>query len=175
MPLRLFTTVSNSLLSLVYPQPCGTCGASVEEHSLGTTCSDCWDSTRLFTGSETLCEKCGAFLNNAPATVETFCGRCESHYYDQARAAGVYEGAIRNAVLGLKSTSFLSTRIKDKLTEAFEISGFASAELLIPVPLSRNRLAERGHNQAAVIGDVVSTKLGIELDIAAIERAIDTP
>jgi ComF family protein len=170
-----FITLAGSILSLLYPQSCGTCGGSVEEYCLGVTCAGCWNSTRIFEGNETLCAKCGSFLNDSPTPHPTFCGRCDGHEYDEARAAGVYEGAVRNAVLGLKSTPYVSSRMKRELTAAFVRTGFASADLIIPVPLSKKRFVERGHNQAAVIGRVISKNLAIKMDAAALERERDTP
>ncbi|MEP7214133.1 MAG: ComF family protein [Acidobacteriota bacterium] len=173
--MQFVTTVSDSVLSILYPQGCGTCGRGVEKHSLGNTCGDCWNSTRLFRGGESLCEKCGSFLSDGCASEPTYCGRCETHEYDKARAVGVYEGAVKDTVLGLKSSPFVPFGIKVELIAAFERSGFTEADLVVPVPLSAKRFVERGHNQAAIIASIISRKTGIESDDKALERSIDTP
>jgi ComF family protein len=173
--MRFITTVSDSVLSVLYPQSCGSCGRGVEKHSLGNTCEDCWRSTQLFRGGETLCEKCGSFLGEASNAQPTYCGRCEPHEYDKARAVGVYEGAVRDTVLRLKSSPFVSGRMKIEIIAAFQQSGFGAADLIVPVPLSTRRFVERGHNQAAIIGGIISGKTAIESDDAALERIVDTP
>lgn len=173
--MRLVTTISDSVLSVLYPQDCGTCGRGVEQLSLGNTCGGCWRSTRFFSGDESLCQKCGSFLSENVVSEPTLCGRCESHEYDAARAAGIYEGALKDAVLGLKLSPFVPARMKVEIIAAFQRSEFTEAALIIPVPLSAKRLAERGHNQAAVIGGIISRKTGIESDDYALERFVDTP
>ncbi len=46
----------------------------------------------------------------------------------------------------------------------------AAAPLLVPVPLSRGRLAERGYNQATEIARTLAAELGLRLDAAAASR-----
>jgi ComF family protein len=58
---------------------------------------------------------------------------------------------------------------------AFERSGFAGADIVVPVPLSRKRAVERGYNQAAVIAAILSRSARIELGTSALERRLDTP
>jgi ComF family protein len=49
------------------------------------------------------------------------------------------------------------------------------AEVVVPVPLRPKRLAERGYNQAALLGAEVARGLGVPLAAAALERVRDTP
>jgi ComF family protein len=39
--------LTDALLSLVYPQRCRICGASVEQHKFGVVCEACWESQVL--------------------------------------------------------------------------------------------------------------------------------
>src|SRR5688500_9830659 len=105
----------DSLLSLLFPQPCQVCSGSVEHRADGTSCAPCWTSTRLFDHSEMLCQKCGAFLGKERAPVPVFCHRCDDHRYHRARALGVYEKALASAVIDLKHRPVLPSRIKDKI------------------------------------------------------------
>src|SRR6476661_2348592 len=172
---RFLAAVTDPLLSLVYPQHCGTCRGSVDAHNLGVTCGECWDATRIFTGDESLCDRCGSVLGDSSGAAVARCGRCEFHHYDRSRAVGVYERAIHDAVLRLKTAPVLSARISNQIARAAELWDFGSTDVIVPVPLSKKRFAERGHNQAALIGEVVSRRLSIDMDVAALERIKDTP
>src|SRR5438105_555159 len=94
----------DAALAILYPQACTVCGASVESHFDGVACEACWRQTRIFTGAETLCWKCGLL---APAKVgdelrtNVRCRRCEAEAFDVARACGIYEVALRASVIAL--------------------------------------------------------------------------
>src|SRR5919198_1639791 len=93
----------DAALSLVYPQACAACGVrSVEARADAPACAACWRATRVFTGGETLCWKCGA---PAPGEVPEGerggggCRPCEAAGFTAGRARGGFEGAPRGAVL----------------------------------------------------------------------------
>ena len=150
------------------------CGGEVGALSDGVACSNCWNATKIFTGNETLCGKCGAFLFDGSAPQATFCGKCEDQDFDLGIAVGLYEKALAASVLSLKKNPSVSGRTKSLLKEtANRISD--RADLVVPIPLSPRRLHERGFNQAALIGKVISRHLGVELDEATLIRQVDTP
>ncbi len=70
--------------------------------------------------------------------------------------AGALASMVENAVLRASSPLPLPT-------------------LLLPVPLSRERLAERGYNQAAVLARHLARRLGITLEQRLLRRLVDTP
>lgn len=114
-------------------------------------------------------------MNDSPSDNVAYCGHCELHQYDKARAIGVYEAALKDSVVGLKTVPYMSGRLRSELLTAFVRNGFDSSELIVPIPLSKKRLIERGHNQAAAVGRVIASGLSIEFDGAALERSRDTP
>src|SRR5438552_18864124 len=94
----------DSALALVYPQACAVCGRSVESRHDGVACSQCWVEAPLFRGHETLCWKCGA-LSHASVSEDKRqsirCQRCDDDAFTAARACGLYEVALRAAILEL--------------------------------------------------------------------------
>jgi competence protein ComFC len=162
--------ISDSLLTIFFPQSCDICGKSVEKFAAGKCCEDCWKATRIFSGSETLCHKCGAFLHNKPTDSKVYCRKCEDHAYDLARAAGIYEKAILTSVLKLKRTPFVPRKITEILLEAFNRSPFLDTTKIIPFPLSKQRFAERTFNQAEVLAKSFSENVGIEMDTLSVSR-----
>ena len=167
----MISRIFDSLLTVAYPQICESCGIrSVERFTDGAACGRCWERTRIFSGAETLCAKCGAFLRGKESDFETFCRRCDEHFYDAARAVGIYEFALAAAVLHLKREPFAAARCRRIFAARFENSAFPDADLIVPVPLSKKRLIERGFNQAAVLAKIIAAASKIELDEGSLKR-----
>jgi ComF family protein len=165
--------IADHVVSIVYPQACHVCGGPVEHHEGGVACADCWSATRVFDGTETLCGKCGAHSGNgSPAT--SFCPQCVDDRYDRAIAVGVYEKALAATIVHLKKTPYICRRARRSLEDlADSLAG--SDQIVIPVPLSKRRMLERGHNQADVIGRIVAGHVGGRIYPSALERAGHTP
>lgn len=69
----------------------------------------------------------------------------------------------------------LATALAGLLADAVQASNAAPPSLLLPVPLSAERLAERGANQAWELARRVGRQLGIEARSWVLRRLIDTP
>jgi len=163
----------DALLTLAYPQACAICGGSVERRKFGIACEACWNRTRIFTGAETLCWKCGV-----PAIVEVAgvvreevrCRRCDSQSFTAARAAGLYEGALRESVLLLKRQPNLSQHVETLLTATAMREPFKLSTRIVPVPLHPRRMRTRGFNQASIVAQVLSKSLRLPLDEESLVR-----
>lgn len=163
------------LLALAYPQACQVCERSVENSTDGIACSSCWSKTNVFSGAETLCAKCGASLQAKPTNFQTFCRRCDDYFYDAAIAVGIYEHALAASVLHLKREPFVARRLRKLFASRFQNSDFQDATLLVPVPLSKKRLLERGFNQAAVLSEILARNFRVKSDAQSLARRIHTP
>ena len=166
--------VCDAVLALVYPLACAACGkASVEARADAPACADCWSHTKIFTGRETLCWKCGA-----PASAEVGeerwesvrCRRCEGEAFSAARACGLYEGALRAAVLRLKREPHVGARLARLLAEAQRRAPLHTATRLVPVPLHPEREKERGFNQAALVARSISKLTSLPFDGCSLVR-----
>lgn len=171
----MFKAVTNSLLSIIYPQECRVCSSQVENVDDGISCMKCWNETRIFDGGEMLCDKCGAFFGDKTAPVAVFCHKCDDHFYDKAAAIGVYENALAATILNLKEQPILPKRLREPIPAAIERSGFKKADFIIPIPLSKLRRLERGFNQAEIIAKGISRITNIPVDSASLSRKIHTP
>ena len=167
--------VPDALISLLYPQACAICKQSVENSADGVACRDCWEKTKIFLDRDTLCSKCGTFLREFDRPIETVCRRCGDHLYDSARAVGPYENALSAVVVHLKRAPSISKTTRKYLIDSFERHGFGNADLIVPVPLSKKRLFERGFNQAAVLARIVAAESCIAVDEHSLTRTIHTP
>jgi ComF family protein len=167
--------IYDSLLTLAYPQICLVCSNSVENSADGVVCRKCWQKTRVFSGGETLCAKCSAFLREKPSNHPTFCHRCDTHFYDAARAVGLYENALAASVIHLKREPLVARTLKNLFVSAFENAPFQDATVIIPVPLSKKRFLERGFNQSEVLAEILSKHSGLKVDKQSLARKIHTP
>jgi len=165
----------DSLLTLAYPQACQVCESSVEKSADGVACHFCWKKTNIFSGAETLCAKCGAFLQAKPTSFQTFCHRCDEHFYDSASAVGIYEHALAVSVLHLKREPLVARKLRKLFVARFQHSDFQDATLIVPVPLSKKRFLERSFNQAAVLSKILAKQTKINLDEQSLVRKIHTP
>lgn len=159
LAIRAVSLCYDSMLSLVYPQSCHVCGASVESRELGIACSKCWDTTRVFRDDETQCWKCG-LPSTARVEPERWeqvrCRRCDQLTFTAARACGVYEGALAASVLALKREPSVCTRLTNLLAEMQSRRPLNQATRIIAVPLHAEREKARGFNQANLIAQNLS-------------------
>ena len=171
----MFSKIYDSLLALAYPQACQICEQSVENSPDGVACRECWEKTRIFSGAETLCGKCGRLLQAKPSNFQTFCHQCDEHFYDAACAVGVYEYALSASVLNLKREPFVAKRLSKLFVSRFHNSAFQNATKILPVPLSKKRFLERGFNQAAALAEILAEQTRIPIDAQTLARQIHTP
>jgi ComF family protein len=167
----------DATLALLFPQACAVCGGSVEERACGVACSSCWLKTRVFSGEDLTCWKCGTL---APGKVaeekrrEVRCRRCDAEHFTAARACGAYEGALRASVLALKREPHVAARLAQLLFEAQRRAPLRGATRIVPVPLHQERLRERGFNQAALLGGALARLAGLPFDEWSLVRTKHT-
>jgi ComF family protein len=170
--------VLDAMLTLVYPHVCIVCSReSVEARKNGVACDECWHKTRIFSGEETVCWKCGVLAHVGIAEEErtqVFCRRCDEDSYDVARAAGVYEGALRASVLSLKKAQHVSSRLANLIFETYKREPHNRATRIVPVPLHAERLKERGFNQAAVLANSLARLARLPTDESGVVRVVHT-
>jgi len=94
--------------------------------------------------------------------------------FTAARAAGIYEAALRESVLLLKRQPYLPRQVERLLTEVVRRQPLSRSTRVIPVPLHPKRLKTRGFNQASIIGQTVSKALKLPLDEVSLVRVSTT-
>jgi ComF family protein len=174
---HLVSHAFDAALALVYPQPCAICGRSVESRHDGVACARCWESAPLFRGDETLCWKCGA-PSSAPVSDDkrktVRCGRCDDYAFTNARACGLYDGALRASILELKRQPHVAQRLAESMHETQHRAPLVDADLIIPVPLHSAREHERGFNQALVLAQALAQRSHLPLDPHVLVRRTQT-
>jgi ComF family protein len=103
---------------------------------------------------DSLCWKCGALAIvtvSAAGREAVRCRACDESAYDAARACGIYQGALRAAVLELKRKPHVPRRLLQLISKTQERSPLDRSTLIVPVPLHPAREQERGFNQAVIL------------------------
>ncbi|HXD33983.1 MAG TPA: ComF family protein [Pyrinomonadaceae bacterium] len=167
----------DAALALVYPQACDVCGSAVESRHDGVACRLCWAETRLISSRDLLCWKCGVPVPVASKAInpeQVRCHRCDDVSFTAARAVGIYEGALRSSIIVLKQRPQVPERLVIEMVEQCERAPLDRATLILPVPLHPDREAERGFNQAALLGEKLAGRLRLSYSDGVLKRAAHT-
>ena len=110
-----------------------------------------------------------------PLTSGTVCGACldRSPRFDRAEAPFAYRFPVDALIHALKYGGRLA--LASTLGEALAQAVPHDVDAIVPMPLARSRLVERGFNQALEIARVVATRTGIPLLPLACRKVVDTP
>ncbi len=134
-------------------------------------CPGCESSLPLITNA---CPRCAAPYEHPDLRGE--CGHCQQHPPAFTRSVALYryESPVDHFIRELKfhHRLGLARMLGERL--AVRVLHEPRPDLILPVPLHRRRLRERGYNQALEISRPVAQKLGVKLDITGVERIRDT-
>jgi len=163
----LLRPVLSRLLDVALPRSCLLCGAATG--STDPWCPDCGAELPRLAG--TPCPICATPLA-APAPA---CGAClrEPPAFDATLAALPYAYPVDRLVLGLKFGRRLA--VADFLARTMLVGSRPMGTLMVAVPLPKNRLRERGFNQALEIARPLARALSLPLVATDIQRPREAP
>jgi ComF family protein len=156
-------------LDFALPPRCAGCGTIVADvHSF---CPDCWKGVDFL--GEGGCSTCGIPLQ---ATEQRTCGAClaRTPRIARTRAAVAYGDLARGLAIRLKYGRKVAIA-RTMARYMAPLVGEGTDRLLVPVPLHRIRLWNRGFNQSALVARELSRRLGIAADPLALMRTRRTP
>ena len=93
--------------------------------------------------------------------------------FDRTLALWRYEFPCDRLVLSLKYRA--RTALAGFFARSFSAHAMPEVDLIVPMPLHRKRLAERGFNQALEIARPLASMLGLPVDPRCANRIRDTP
>ncbi len=170
---NFWTTQMQTLVQLVFPPRCLSCGGLVET-DFGL-CGDCWHQTRFVTGLA--CDLCGVPLAGDSSGVE-HCDECLTiaRPWTHGRAALVYKDVGRRLVLALKHGDRQDIAKPAAQWMARVTRPIAQPDMLVvPVPLHLHRHLARRYNQSALLARALASQLGLDWCPDALERRQATP
>jgi ComF family protein len=164
MPGSLARRIVN-LANLAFGGSCYLCRGAAD----GVLCAACDAELPRLEGAA--CPRCAL-----PSPGGALCGRCLAHppAYDATVAALAYEFPADVLVQGLKFRSELALAPLLGQLLAARLPRGTRVDFIVPVPLARARLRERGFNQALEIARPLAAATGCKLAAHLAERSRDT-
>jgi len=137
-----------SFVGLVLPERCRICNCYLPPHFPKGICPACL--SRIVYMGERVCRKCGGLLRSGVAA-GTLCGPCirQPPLWDHARSIVRYGPEVRLLLLRLKYQA--DTTVLPALSTIMQpvvATSDRKWDHVLPVPLHRTRLQQRGVNQA---------------------------
>jgi ComF family protein len=155
---------SDALVSVIFPAGCRICDRLLTGASRVPICGECLSS--FVQVPSRICEVCGRPLEGLAHAKAgpLLCVACQEKTYgfDRARSFALYEGPLIHAILLLKFEQInpLGAWFAARLAELVSSGGEPLvADVVVPVPLHRQRERERGYNQAALIAKPLAKRL----------------
>jgi len=162
----LFNLFKHRTLDFLFPPRCVGCGKGGS-----LLCRKC--RAALIYLQPPLCRRC-----SLPISEGTICRKCRLEDWELDGVYSIFEygGVIRQAIINLKYHNIktlavpLSRFLKEYLSEHR-----LSFDIIIPVPIHKRRLRERGYNQTALLARRLSRMSRIPLMEGALVRTRHTP
>ncbi len=147
---------------------CNICG--VEIFNGEYYCNACKDKLIPITSSK--CDHCGRLTQNSTNYCESCSGKNVN--FDLARSVYAYNETVAKIIYNFKYSS--KKYVKDIIAESLcnlYLSNFLVSDYLTFIPMTQERLDERGYNQSKLIADKMSETLKIP-SIELVEKVKET-
>ena len=176
MPSTLSAFLRKGLLNLIFPRNCLLCRHGLKNTS-DILCLRCRSAVEL--NKPPFCQRCSRPL--AAVREDNLCRQCRTTEYsfDSAFAAVIYNDCMQRLIHLFKyhNKGYLKNFFVFLMAQAAENYHFCfqKYDLLIPVPLSRARLRERGYNQSQLLAQDLSHRHGVRMSRQNLVRIRHTP
>lgn len=158
-----------NIQSWLTPRYCVVCGAGG-----GELCADCG---RELPCNASCCARCAVPLPEQSGA-ELVCGQCTQQQpaYDRAMSLWRYAWPADHLIQKLKFNAqlHLARLLGERLAEHIARHVTQPPQVILPVPLHRSRLRERGFNQALELARPIAHRLDIALDYRSCARVRHT-
>ena len=165
---RITRALTQTIGAAANEQDCFLCGLTAQR----PLCDGCIAACPALPAS--VCRRCAL-----PTTGSSLCGRClhTPPPFDSTIAAFAYGAPLAQALQAFKYraalglTKFLSSALAAAVDAQ---AGGGQVDLIVPMPLARTRLAERGFNQALELARPLALRANARLDRRAVQRVRNT-
>ncbi|MCX6357876.1 MAG: ComF family protein [Candidatus Aureabacteria bacterium] len=175
----LLAALWRGFINIIFPAHCVLCAKPLSPDHPHCLCGACLEGLPRVT--QPFCPVCGRPIRSkALVPFDTPCGECRgtSRRFQICRSAGVYEGTLRDALHLFKydGRRELARALGLLMAEyARENMPGLNYDRLIPVPLHRGKVRERGFNQSLLLARELGKRLGIPVNGASLLRVRATP
>lgn len=156
---HLYHRLSDSLLDFVYPHVCVSCGASLTEQ-YHKVCETCWNSIQPVTKMH-------------PLYLDTKEKLLSAGFISDVVSPYVFEkhGSFQHIAHALKYQNYESLGVElGRRLGAVMRDWQVGVDVVIPIPLHKAKLRERGFNQAEAIARGISSVINVPLRADVIRR-----
>jgi ComF family protein len=166
-------SLGSALLDLCLPRTCAGCQRTWMLSEQGFWCPDCRNALAWI--ESPLCPGCGLPFLDSPESTDHLCGDClkNSFAFDAARSAVLYAGVARERIHQLKfggKLHWVPALVDLVMPVSHPGAGIAQVDMILPVPLHKERLRQRGFNQAGLIAAQLGRRLSIPVGFGVLIR-----
>jgi competence protein ComFC len=187
----LLAQTGDAVISVLFPAGCRICEGLLTRANRVPICDECFASFRPMPAR--VCDTCGTPLEtpfsatptrpgaaDADGRQRSLCTSCPGRTYafERARSYAAYDGALVRAIIMLKFERIepLGAWFAERLVEVVKRgAGTLAADIVVPVPLDRQRERERGYNQAGLIARPLAKRLGLPYRAVLLVRTRPRP
>lgn len=158
-----------NLLDILYPKHCALCDRAVTSREY-PVCISCRKELKPIIGPR--CMNCSKPIENE---TEELCLDCRRHHfsYDSGFAVFLYSGKMKDSVLRFKYQGRQEyAQFYGQMMNLFASDYIKrwKPDVLMPVPIHREKLVKRGYNQAQVLAETLGGMWGIPVDAKSLKR-----
>lgn len=175
MKKRLIENCVEAALEMIFPSNiyCISCGAMIDSTRPYSLCDKCVKKIHWITGRT--CKKCGKALQDT--YIGELCYDCliyERHFV-KGFSCMTYGLLEREIIMDYKynGKGYIGRKLGDILYDRISCENI-KPDVIIPVPLSYDRMRKRGYNQSALMAKRLSELWSVEYDEKVLVRARNT-
>jgi ComF family protein len=166
-----FRTFFTTAADFFFPPLCLLCREFLTGPHETCFCTSCSEAFPFIRGP--LCPRCGIpFVSREGA--DHLCSSCmiKDPAYDTARAVGVYDGTLKQAIHQFKynNRSLLAAPLGELLARHGRELLAGGYDVILPVPLHARRIRQRGFNQSLALARRVGSLWGVAVAAEGLAR-----
>lgn len=167
----MFSHLGREALRIVLPSWCVACDGPLPwRDRVASCCASCWAALPKITTPK--CVSCAVPLEVGDGTLR--CLECELDPLpvEWCEAWGSYGGSMERLLHAFKFRrhDFLADALGGLLHETLTARGDAGFDAIVPVPMHRAKLRQRGYNQAELLAVELGRRTGIAVERKLLEK-----
>ncbi len=151
----------------LYPSRCRVCDDFLGVASMPYICADCWQDVQYL--KPPWCDICGT------PDVNGLCDACATSppRYGQLRTVALYQTTLQQAthLFKFEKKKVFARHLIELINAHIPVDcDIATYDFILPIPIHKKRLRERGFNQATLLADGIAKAAGVPVLTDALVR-----